>query len=196
MHEFPPKSADQVTLANWRTSPFNRWAFHHVREVVPSADIPNDPHDVWRLAEEPVDTGGLLIENDQGALGLDDFLTNTATDGLVVLHHGRIVIERYPDDMPSETPHILMSVSKSLLGLLAGIQIERGELTEEALATDYLPELSETAYAGATVRHRTPGSRAISPSISRACRSVTAASGTCLTSPVPYSSASASMASI
>jgi CubicO group peptidase (beta-lactamase class C family) len=153
MHEFPPKSKDQVTLANWRTSPFNRWAFHHVREVVPSADIPNDPHDVWRLAEEPVDTGGLLIENDQGALGLDDFLADTATDGLVVLHHGRIVIDRYPDGMPSETPHILMSVSKSLLGLLAGIQIERGELAEQALITDYLPELADTAYAAATVRH-------------------------------------------
>jgi hypothetical protein len=29
----------QVTLANWRTAPFNRWAFHHVRELVPLADI-------------------------------------------------------------------------------------------------------------------------------------------------------------
>ena len=27
----------QVTLANWRTAPFNRWAFHHVRELVPSS---------------------------------------------------------------------------------------------------------------------------------------------------------------
>ena len=28
----------QVTLASWRTAPFNRWAFHP-RELVPSADI-------------------------------------------------------------------------------------------------------------------------------------------------------------
>ena len=43
MQGFPPAPDQQVTLANWRTSPFNRWAFHHVREIVPSADIPCDP---------------------------------------------------------------------------------------------------------------------------------------------------------
>lgn len=39
MQGFPRPPDPQVTLANWRTSPFNRWAFHHVREIVPSADI-------------------------------------------------------------------------------------------------------------------------------------------------------------
>ena len=43
MQGFPPAAEGQVTLANWRTPPFNRWAFHHVREIVPSAQIPNDP---------------------------------------------------------------------------------------------------------------------------------------------------------
>ena len=43
MQAFPPPAAGQVTLANWRNPPFNRWAFHHVREIVPSADIANDP---------------------------------------------------------------------------------------------------------------------------------------------------------
>jgi hypothetical protein len=33
----------KATLANWRAAPHNRWAFHHVREIVPSADIPSDP---------------------------------------------------------------------------------------------------------------------------------------------------------
>ena len=31
-----------ATLADWRTAPHNRRAFHHVREIVPSADIPNE----------------------------------------------------------------------------------------------------------------------------------------------------------
>jgi hypothetical protein len=30
----------QATLANWRSAPYNRWAFHHVRELIPTADIP------------------------------------------------------------------------------------------------------------------------------------------------------------
>jgi len=41
--EFPAAVAEQVTLENWRTAPFNQWAFHHVSEIVPSAVIENDP---------------------------------------------------------------------------------------------------------------------------------------------------------
>jgi len=40
---FPPPRESQVTLANWRTAPFNRWSFQHVREIAPSADIPHAP---------------------------------------------------------------------------------------------------------------------------------------------------------
>jgi hypothetical protein len=43
MNDFPAETDRQVTLANWRKSPFNVWAFQHVREIVPTADIPNDP---------------------------------------------------------------------------------------------------------------------------------------------------------
>ncbi len=34
---FPPQS--RVTLANWQDPPFNRWAFLHVRELIPTARI-------------------------------------------------------------------------------------------------------------------------------------------------------------
>jgi CubicO group peptidase (beta-lactamase class C family) len=46
-----------------------------------------------------------------------------------------------------------MSVSKSLLGLLAGIVVERGMLHLDALVTSIIPEVIGTAYDGATVRN-------------------------------------------
>ncbi len=48
------KLNDQVTLANWRRAPFNQWSFQHVRELVPSADIANDPGAVRALPSVPV----------------------------------------------------------------------------------------------------------------------------------------------
>ena len=51
MDGFPPRPDTQVTLANWRTAPFNQWAFHHVRELLPTADI---PHDATNVRELPV----------------------------------------------------------------------------------------------------------------------------------------------
>ncbi len=153
MSTFPPDASGQVTLANWRTGPFNRWAFHHVREIVASADIANDPDDVWDLPHTPVDFGALHIGGlDRAPIGIDEFLTQTDTDGIVVLHRGRIVFERYCNGMTAASPHILMSVSKSVLGLAAGILGAEGTLDVAALITAYVPEVAATAYAGATVR--------------------------------------------
>jgi CubicO group peptidase (beta-lactamase class C family) len=154
MHGSPPAPDGQVTLANWRTSPFNQWAFHHVRELVPTADIPNDPATTLELPSAPLDLTALRIDG-HGAppLSLDGFLDETGSDGLVILSRGRVVCERYAHGMTAESPHILMSVSKSLLGLLTGALVGRGELTPERLVTDLVPEVKTTAYAGATIRH-------------------------------------------
>ena len=99
----------QVTLANWRTAPFNRWAFHHVRELIPSAEIAADPHAVRALPAQAADLPP----------GLEEFVRETDTDGMAILRRGRLVFERYANGMSDETPHILMSVTKSMLGLLA-----------------------------------------------------------------------------
>src|SRR5436190_156570 len=101
MDGFPPRPDTQVTLANWRTSPFNRWAFHHVREILPSADIPHDPATVREFplkpaaALEDVQVSGVNGE----ALSLSQVLEATSTDGLVVLHKGAVVLEHYANGM-------------------------------------------------------------------------------------------------
>src|SRR3990170_3323473 len=53
MQGFPPEPGGQVTLANWRAPEFNRWGFQHVRELIPSADIANDPARQSNFIVEP-----------------------------------------------------------------------------------------------------------------------------------------------
>ncbi len=128
----------RATLANWRTAPHNRWAFHHVRELIPTADIPHEPRGVRPLPAAPVDFSQFRA-----------FIEQTDTDGLLVLHRGRIAFEHYGNGMTEETPHILMSVSKSMLGLLLA---ELG-LDRKRQVTDIVPQLKGTAYEGAALRH-------------------------------------------
>ncbi len=143
MQGFPPEAAGQVTLANWRASPFNRWGFHHVRELIASADIPNDFRKVSAFQEGPGEFEMPWFR---------DFLAQTDTDALAIVHRGRLVFEHYANGTTAETPHILMSVSKSMLGLLVGVLAKRKELDVEREVTEYVPELKDTAYRGATVR--------------------------------------------
>ena len=153
MSGFPPDQQQQVTLANWRTAPYCRWGFQHVRELVPSADIAIDPDNVWSLKHAPVDFSALKVSTDNGSLGWDDVLTQTDTDGLVILHRGQVVCEYYAHGMTPATPHIIMSVSKSILGLIAGVLVGDGKLNPDTLVSDIIPEIKATAYRGATVRH-------------------------------------------
>lgn len=137
-----------ATLANWRSAPYNRWAFHHVRELIPTADIANDPRRIRDLPSEKRNIE-VRVEPDSGEpLTLAQFLDETQTDGFVVLQRGRLVFEHYGNGMTADDPHILMSVSKSMLGLLMGslaIDVERP-------VAEIVPELKDTAYRGATIR--------------------------------------------
>jgi CubicO group peptidase (beta-lactamase class C family) len=152
MAAFPAGPESQVTLANWRKPPFNRWAFQHVRELIPSREIAADPGAVRALPSEEVDFSALTIGWRGETLNLRAFEERTDTDGLVVLHKGRIVHESYDNGAGRSTPHILMSVSKSVLGLLFGILADRGVLDPAAPVTQWTPELRGTAYEGATLR--------------------------------------------
>ncbi len=150
MEGFPPAPEGQVTLANWRQSPFNRWAFHHVREIIPTADIARDPQRVRELKAAPQDLDRLPVGK---SVPFSQFLADSSTDGIVILHKGALVFERYDNGMTERTPHILMSVSKSMLGLVAGVLVGQGALDVERPVSHYVPEVAHTAYAGATVRH-------------------------------------------
>ena len=153
MDGFPPAPAGQVTLANWRTPPFNTWAFQHVRELIATADIPNAPDDVRALPAEPHDLSAVKVDGADGKpMGFEAFLERSHTDGIVVLHKGRLVFERYFNGMGPRTPHILMSVSKSMLGLLAGVLAARGVFDLARPVTDLVPEVAGTAYRGASLR--------------------------------------------
>jgi CubicO group peptidase (beta-lactamase class C family) len=153
MSGFPSAEADQVTLANWRTAPYMKWAFQHVREIVPSADIPGASGDVWKLKPEPADFSSFGFEHNGKQCGLDQFVDETDTDSLVILHRGRVILERYGNGMTSDTPHILMSVSKSLTAIVAGILIEQGKLDPEQKIVSIIPELKGSVYSDTTIRH-------------------------------------------
>ena len=157
MTGFPPAPEAQVTLANWQDPPYSRWAFRHMRELIPSHPIPAGPGGPggaaplpsapWPLPDPPV------LRIDGSTATAAEVFADTYTDALVVLKDGQLVAERYDAGMTAATPHLLMSVSKSLVGCVAGVLAGRGLLDPAAPVTAYVPEAGDSGYAGATVRH-------------------------------------------
>ena len=143
---------EDVTLSTWRTTPYVRWSFVNVAELVPSAAIeavPGQP-------EPPLaDAGWLLrekVELSNGATTIGAFLQGCDTDSLVVMKSGRVVADYHSELHQPGDRHIVFSISKSLTAILAGILEDEGMLDPAAPVTDYVPEMSRSAYADATVR--------------------------------------------
>ncbi len=150
----PPRPKDQATLANWRQAPYSRWAFQHVRELIPTAAVACDGASVWRLEEDLQDLSAIAVPGDGGAeLSLAEMLAATDSDGFIVLHRGRIVFEDYRRGMTRGSHHILFSVTKSVTAVLAGILAGDGRFDPEAPVAAYVPEVAGSAYGDATVRH-------------------------------------------
>ena len=99
--------------------------------------MPDPP--VWRL--------------DGTAATAAEVFAETYTDALVVLHDGQLVAERYDAGMTAATRHLLMSVSKSVVGCVAGVLAGRGLLDPGAPVTAYVPEAERSGYADATIRN-------------------------------------------
>jgi CubicO group peptidase (beta-lactamase class C family) len=148
----PPFSEQSlVTLANWQDPPFNRWAFQHVRELIPTARI--------RRAAEPAplprserDVLGFRFRHGDRELTVAEMLEETYTDGFLVLHQGRVVAEHYFNGMAPDVPHLLMSVSKSVTSAVAGVLAGRGSLQVTAAVEEIVPELGGTSFEGASVQ--------------------------------------------
>ena len=154
MTGFPPDEDSRVTVANWQEPGSVRWAFRHMREIIPSQAIPAGPSPADDFAKRAdADLAGISVQRLSGVTSsVEDVFDETSTDALIVLHDGVLLTERYYAGTTDSTPHLLMSVSKSIVGCVAGILAERGTLDVSAPVERYVPEVADSGYGGATVR--------------------------------------------
>ncbi|WP_347353842.1 serine hydrolase [Intrasporangium sp.] len=148
-----------ATLENWSEAPHNRWSFLHLDELIPTAPIPaatswsplawRAGEDVLSIATPRHDAVGEVVGT--GTVGA--VVEATWTDGLVVLHRGDIVAEEYHGEMTPQTRHLLMSLTKTVVGVVVTSLADEGLFRLDDPVEAVLPELSASGFAGATVRH-------------------------------------------
>jgi len=143
---------NRPTLDNWRQPPHLVWSLRHMRELVPTAQI--RCHSSMCVLD-PAPADGLLdlvFAGTRQEWRLGDYLDQTETDALVVLHDGRVVLEWLAPGIRDDEPHLLFSVTKSVVALLAGALAGAGLLDLDAPVTQYITK-GAGAFAGASVRH-------------------------------------------
>ncbi len=157
MKGFPPPVDKRVMLpdSNFFSFPNLRWSVCHMRELLPTASINRNVSGYQPLEYalvNGIDDVKFTPTNTKSIMSWHDSLAKNYTDGMLIIHKGKIVYEKYRGCLSEHVNHAAMSMTKSVTGLVAEILISKGILQDESLVKEIVPELENSAFGDATVR--------------------------------------------
>ncbi|HEX2018730.1 MAG TPA: serine hydrolase [Aurantimonas sp.] len=164
MQGFPPPPDKLITQpdSNYFSFPKLRWSVCHLREFLPTeeisrglgAPIPLDypPPAEFEDLRQQIDALIFAPMNGDEAMTWETSLYANYTDGMLVIHKGEVVYERYFGCLEEDGKHAIMSMTKSITGLLGEILVAEGVLDDALQVRDVIPEIGDSAFATATVR--------------------------------------------
>lgn len=157
MQGFPP-AQDKIVSAidgSFFKFPALRYSVCHMRQFMPTTVVKaaqNNQYTFKRKLDNNIDAVTFIPTNGTQQMTWGESLAKNYTDGILILHKGRIVYEKYFGELKPDGLHAAMSVSKTFTGTLGALLVEEGLLDESKTGADYVPELKGSAFGDATVR--------------------------------------------
>lgn len=157
MQGFPPPNERVIAppASNFLSFPKLRWTFCHLREMQASRRVARGLGSVSGLSTDldpGIDQIAFTPLGGDTSMTWSESLDANYTDGILIMHRGKIVYEYYTGCLDAEGRHGAMSVTKSFVGTVAEILVAEDVIDESKLARDYVPELTDSAFGSATVR--------------------------------------------
>lgn len=159
MKGFPPPADKIIRFDNgtYFQFPQLRWSVCHFQQLMPTKSVAHNPSASISLerAELPEIDQLTFIpwgKNKNESMTWQESLDANFTDGIIILHHGKIVYDKFFGCLTPNNHHAVMSMTKSLVGLLGEMLVAENKLQENRLIRYYIPELAPTAFGDATVR--------------------------------------------
>ena len=135
--------------------PAMRWSVSNFRQLMPTVNVPRGagaPSALPVALRNDIDALSFVPLGSKTPMTWDQSLAATYTDGILVLHRGKVVYERYFGVLKPQGEHAAMSVTKSVVGTLGATLVAEGRLDEQQRIEHYVPELSQSAFGSASVR--------------------------------------------
>lgn len=153
----PPPSDKIIRFSDkdYFSFPRLRWTVCHFRQLMPTVNVSRGvgaPVPLKRKIDAAIDAVTFIPVGGDKPMSWEQSLAANYTDGIVVLHHGVVVYERYAGCLGDAGQHGAMSVTKSLTGLLGEMLVAEGKLDASAKVATIVPELARSAFGDATVR--------------------------------------------
>ena len=126
--------------------------FKHLDQLFPVRTVPHGASTLGLPNTELIDP---IVPLEGRRLTVDQLMDEYRVTGVIALHHGRIVLERYAHGRTAQDRWFSASAAKSVTSTLIGAAIRDGLIGSiDDPITRYIPELkSAPAFDGVTLRH-------------------------------------------
>lgn len=157
MQGAPPPEDKRIryTDDDYFSFPKLRWTVCHFRQLMPTVGVSRDAgaaRALPRRLDAAIDALSFTPTGSSTPMTWAQSLSTNYTDGIVVLHDGVVVYERYSGCLDEHGQHGAMSVTKSITGLLGEMLVAEGVIDETERVGTIIPELEHSAFGDATVR--------------------------------------------
>ena len=143
---------NQPSQASWLDAADLGDTLQHISSLVATRSVSRGDGPVRALKPSPRDVSAIRYQFDGETRTIGAFLRSSYSDGLMVLRGEEILCESYFNGLTASTPHMLMSVSKALAGMLAGAVLEGANVPSQTLVGAIVPELSSSGYGEASIQ--------------------------------------------
>jgi len=149
----PPEKRILAARADHMRFPMIRWAYSNMRSFCATANVAASGSGAPFPRRLRSDLGKVRFTPPGNAceITFEQSLIEAFTDGILVLHKGEVVFERWFGVTGPLTRHIAFSVTKSFVGTLVQMLVGEGRIDVSARVDSVIPELAPSGFGSATI---------------------------------------------
>ena len=153
MTGFPPPAEKLIMQpeSDFFSFPKLRWTVCHIRELMPTKQVSRGigaPVPLEYAIDDDLDDVRFMPLWGADPMTWKKSLSENYTDGILIIHEGKVVYERYFGCLNEMGKHAAMSMTKSITGLLGEILVAEGALAEGAHVHGVIPGFLNTVEHG------------------------------------------------
>jgi len=144
----------EINQNNWNQHPNQVWSFQNMKDLFSTKTLSksNDPSSFDTKLNQDIEN--FEFDTLEGkSISIKDSFSETHADAFLVIKNEEIIYEKYFNEMSAQSPHLMNSISKSFLGMLAGVLVGKGIVDPEDKISNLIPEFKDSAFAETTLQN-------------------------------------------
>ena len=144
----------EINQNNWNQHPNQVWSFQNMKDLFSTQTLSksNNPSSFDTKFNQDIEN--FEFDTLEGkSTSIKDSFSETHADAFLVIKNEEIIYEKYFNEMSAHSPHLMNSISKSFLGMLAGVLVGKGIVDPEDKISNLIPEFKDSAFVETTLQN-------------------------------------------